>query len=61
MELARTLWTEAEKAAFLRAQFALQQAHYRTHYRDADFCIIEAKGRPIGRGSTCTAARRRSA
>jgi ribosomal protein S18 acetylase RimI-like enzyme len=48
-ELARTLWTDAEKAAFLRSQFALQQAHYRTHYRDADFCIIEAEGRPIGR------------
>ena len=48
-ELARTLWTDAEKAAFLRSQFALRQAHYRTHYRDADFCIIEAKGRPIGR------------
>jgi len=48
-ELARTLWTDAEKTAFLRSQFALQQAHYRTHYRDADFCIIEAEGRPIGR------------
>ncbi len=47
--MARTLRTDAEKTAFLRAQFALQQAHYRTHYRDADFCIIKAEGRPIGR------------
>jgi GNAT superfamily N-acetyltransferase len=48
-ELACLPWTEAQKAAFSRAQFALQSAHYRTHYHDADFCIIEAEGRPIGR------------
>ena len=48
-ELARVPWTEAQKAEFLRSQFALQRAHYRTHYHDADFCIIEAEERPIGR------------
>ena len=48
-ELARVPWTGAQKAEFLRSQFALQSAHYRTHYHDADFCIIEAEERPIGR------------
>ncbi len=48
-EMARIPWTDAQKAAFLRWQFALQSAHYRKHYHDADFCIIEAEGRPIGR------------
>jgi len=48
-ELARVPWTDAQKAEFLRSQFALQSAHYRTHYHDADFCIIEAEERPIGR------------
>ena len=48
-ELARVPWTEAQKAEFLRSQFALQRSQYRTHYHGADFCIIEADGRPIGR------------
>ena len=48
-ELARVPWTEAQKAEFLRSQFALQRAHYRTYYPDADFCIIETDGRSIGR------------
>ena len=48
-ELARVPWTGAQKAEFLRSQFALQRSQYRTHYHGADFCIIEADGRPIGR------------
>ena len=48
-ELARVPWTDAQKAEFLRSQFALQRSHYRTHYPDADFCIIETDRRPIGR------------
>jgi ribosomal protein S18 acetylase RimI-like enzyme len=48
-ELARMPWTDAQKAEFLRWQFALQRAHYRRHCHDADFCIIEVDGFPIGR------------
>jgi GNAT superfamily N-acetyltransferase len=48
-ELAGVPWTDAQKAEFLRSQFALQRSHYRTYYHDSDFCIIEADGKPIGR------------
>ena len=48
-ELAGVPWTDAQKAEFLRSQFALQRSHYRTYYPDADFCIIETDGRSIGR------------
>jgi GNAT superfamily N-acetyltransferase len=48
-EMARTPWTDAQKSEFLRWQFQLQTAHYRTHYHDADFCIIEEGGCSIWR------------
>ena len=48
-EIARTPWTDAQKSEFLRWQYQVQTAHYRTHYHDADFCIIEAGGCSIGR------------
>jgi GNAT superfamily N-acetyltransferase len=48
-ELAQMAWTEAQKADFLRWQFALQKLHYRAHFHDADFCIVEVEGCPIGR------------
>jgi GNAT superfamily N-acetyltransferase len=48
-ELAQMAWTEAQKAEFLRWQFALQKLHYRTHFHDADFCIVDVEGCPIGR------------
>lgn len=48
-ELAPVPWPESEKARFLQSQFALQRAHYRLHYADALFLLIERDGTPIGR------------
>lgn len=48
-ELAATGWSEQAKAAFLRQQFEAQDVHYRTHYRDASFEILELAGEPVGR------------
>lgn len=48
-ELAVTGWTPAQADAFLRMQFDLQRLHYRTHFADARFLIVERDGRPIGR------------
>lgn len=48
-ELAQTDWDEAQIAAFLRFQFNAQHQHYTTHYHDAQFCVIEQAGNPVGR------------
>ena len=48
-ELAHVPWDAAQKAAFLRMQFAAQNHHYRTYYADCDFEIILANGDAIGR------------
>ncbi|MBN6152037.1 GNAT family N-acetyltransferase [Xanthomonas sp. AmX2] len=48
-ELATVPWPEPAKRAFLDQQFALQHAHYLTHYADADFLIVEAAQAPLGR------------
>lgn len=48
-ELAPVPWPAEHKAAFLRSQFEAQHTHYRTHYHDAEFSIIERDGAPIGR------------
>jgi ribosomal protein S18 acetylase RimI-like enzyme len=48
-ELAILPWTEEQKAAFLAHQFEAQDAHYRTHYGDATFDVIEVAGEPAGR------------
>lgn len=48
-ELAPTGWSEEEKAVFCRRQFDAQSAHYREHYPDAAFQVIEKEGRGIGR------------
>ena len=48
-ELAQVPWKAAEKEVFLRSQFHLQTKHFRTHYPDSSFQIIELDGRPIGR------------
>ena len=34
---------------FLADQFRLQTTHYRTHYYDAEFLIVERSGSPVGR------------
>lgn len=48
-ELAVTSWTEAQKAAFLDMQFQAQRTHYRRHYPEADWFVIEQGGGRIGR------------
>jgi len=48
-ELAPVPWPEEAKQAFLRSQCKLQHAHYRKHYLNAEFLIIERDGQPIGR------------
>ncbi|MEY2510300.1 MAG: hypothetical protein QOE26_1063 [Verrucomicrobiota bacterium] len=48
-ELAPTGWSDEEKAVFCRRQFDAQSAHYRQHYPEASFEIIERDGAPIGR------------
>ncbi|MBV6849103.1 GNAT family N-acetyltransferase [Xanthomonas campestris pv. heliotropii] len=48
-ELAPVPWPEATKRAFLQQQFALQRAHYRQQFADADFLIVQTKALAIGR------------
>ncbi|WP_322417149.1 GNAT family N-acetyltransferase [Mesorhizobium huakuii] len=48
-ELAVTSWSEAQKAAFLDMQFQAQHAHYRKHYPEADWLVVEHSGQDIGR------------
>jgi ribosomal protein S18 acetylase RimI-like enzyme len=44
-----TSMTDAEKAAFLDAQFELQHAHYRKHYPQADWLVTARDGEDVGR------------
>jgi ribosomal protein S18 acetylase RimI-like enzyme len=48
-ELAAVPWDEAEKDAFLRAQFDAQDTWYREHYSRARFDVVEVGGEPVGR------------
>ena len=48
-ELAIVPWSEEHKAAFLTMQFDAQDHHYRTHYPDAQFDVIEVEGVRAGR------------
>lgn len=48
-EVAQVPWSEEEKETFLRWQFESQYRHYRQHYPDCEFLVIEREGRPIGR------------
>jgi len=48
-ELAQVPWSEEEKEAFLRMQSHAQHTHYRNHYADVDYLVIERDGTPIGR------------
>ncbi len=42
-------WPEAAKRAFLDQQFELQHHHFLSHFRDADFWLLEAPQGPVGR------------
>jgi ribosomal protein S18 acetylase RimI-like enzyme len=44
-----TSMTEAQKAAFLDAQFRAQHAHYRKYYPQADWLVTIGAGEDIGR------------
>lgn len=48
-EMATVDWSEATKSAFCRSQFDAQRAHYRAHYPNANFLVIERDYAPIGR------------
>jgi ribosomal protein S18 acetylase RimI-like enzyme len=48
-ELAPLAWTEGEKAAFLRMQFAAQHRYYRESYTSSRFDVVLVDGRPAGR------------
>lgn len=42
-------WTEEQKLMFINQQFDAQHAHYRKHYSEAEFLIIEIEKDKIGR------------
>lgn len=48
-ELAAVPWSDADKARFLDEQFRLQRQHYRLHYAEAGFWVIERGDLPCGR------------
>jgi ribosomal protein S18 acetylase RimI-like enzyme len=48
-ELAPVPWSAEQKQAFLASQFQLQRQHYRTHFADCAFDVIEQHGEPVGR------------
>ncbi|HEX8071756.1 MAG TPA: GNAT family N-acetyltransferase [Pyrinomonadaceae bacterium] len=48
-ELAMVPWSDEQRLAFVRMQFAAQTNHYRQHYPAAEHSIIEADGRAVGR------------
>jgi ribosomal protein S18 acetylase RimI-like enzyme len=54
-ELAQVDWSEEQKEAFLRLQFAAQTQHYREHFAAANFDVIECDGEPAGRLSVLRA------
>lgn len=48
-EMALVPWDEAQRAAFLKSQFDAQHHHYRSHFPNASYDIIERAGQAIGR------------
>jgi ribosomal protein S18 acetylase RimI-like enzyme len=48
-ELALVDLSDEQKDAFLEHQFAAQSAHYREHYTNASYDVIELDGEPVGR------------
>ena len=48
-ELAVVPWDEPTKNAFLTHQFEAQDVHYKQHYPDASFDLIEVDGAAAGR------------
>ncbi|HTU92764.1 MAG TPA: GNAT family N-acetyltransferase [Gemmataceae bacterium] len=48
-ELAPVPWSVEEKLAFIGQQFQAQRYHYRKHFADCAFDVIEERGTPAGR------------
>ena len=48
-ELAAVPWTDEQKDAFLRMQFAAQHRYYQEHYPGATFDVVLVEGEPAGR------------
>lgn len=48
-EVAQLDWSCAAIDTFLSQQFDAQHRYYQAHFPDADFCVIEMGGQPIGR------------
>jgi GNAT superfamily N-acetyltransferase len=48
-ELSVVPWDDAQKEAFLRAQFEAQDRWYREHYAEASFDVVLIDGEPCGR------------
>jgi GNAT superfamily N-acetyltransferase len=48
-ELALVPWDEAQRAAFVRFQFAAQQRFYQSEYPEAEHNLILNNGEPVGR------------
>jgi ribosomal protein S18 acetylase RimI-like enzyme len=48
-EMAVVPWDDEQKQKFVEWQFEAQSAHYREHYAEADFLVIEQDGTAIGR------------
>jgi GNAT superfamily N-acetyltransferase len=48
-EVAQTGWPAEAQRAFLDQQFGAQHHHYRLHYPDADWLLIEHDNAPVGR------------
>jgi ribosomal protein S18 acetylase RimI-like enzyme len=48
-EVAATGWPEAQQLAFLSGQHRAQHSHYRIHYAQMEWLIVEQAGAAIGR------------
>jgi len=48
-EMALVDWSDDQKTAFLQMQFDAQTKHYRTHYRTAQYYVVEVDGVSSGR------------
>ena len=48
-ELASLPWSAEQKQVFLASQFQAQRRHYRTHFAQCAFDILERDGVPVGR------------
>ena len=48
-EVARTGWPAEQQRQFLQMQFDAQDAHYRKHYPDALWLVIQLGAAPVGR------------